>query len=88
VEAVGRRYLRQETIKEQLLFTPDQNTRNRKLLEQSPGPFGATWELRRGPNNRFRIFYEVARERREVWILAIGVKDRDRLYVAGKELVL
>ena len=87
VKSVGRRYLGllEETIKEQLSFTPDQRTRNRKPLEETPGPFGATWELRCGPGNRFRVFYEIVLERREVWILAIGVKDRDRLHFAGKE---
>ncbi len=76
-----------QAIEEQLSFTPDRETRNRKPLEQSPGPFGATWELRCGPGKRFRVFYEVAAQRPEVWILAIGVKDRNRLYFAGKEFV-
>ncbi len=76
-----------ETIKEQLSFAPQQETRNRKPLERSPGPYGATWELRCGPDNRFRIFYEVETESQEVWILAIGVKDQARLFIAGKEFV-
>ena len=53
--------------------------------EELPGPFGATWELRCGPDNRFRVFYEVASDAQEVRILAIGVKDRNRLSVGGKE---
>ena len=87
IKSIEQRYLRllEETIKEQLSFTPDQRTRNRKPLEETPGPFGATWELRCGPANRFRVFYEIVLERREVWILAIGVKVRDRLHFAGKE---
>ena len=87
LKSVERRYLRllEETIKEQLSFTPDQKTRNRKPLEETPGPFGATWELRCGPANRFRIFYEIVLKRQEVWILAIGVKVRDKLHFAGKE---
>jgi hypothetical protein len=82
-----RKYLRllEETIKVQLSFTPDQKTRNRKPLEETPGLFGATWELRCGPGNRFRVFYEIVLDRREVWILAIGVKERERLHFAGKE---
>ena len=89
VDAIDRRYQRllRETIKEQLSFTPQQETRNRKPLERSPGPYGATWELRCGPANRFRTFYEVAAEPREVWILAVGVKDHARLLFAGKEFV-
>jgi hypothetical protein len=38
-----------------------------------------------GPENRFRIFYQVKTDTREVRILAIGVKDRNRLYFGGKE---
>ena len=50
-----------------------------------PGPFDSSWELRCGPANRFRVFYEIARCTRQVWVLAIGVKDRDRLFIAGEE---
>jgi mRNA-degrading endonuclease RelE of RelBE toxin-antitoxin system len=73
-------------IKEQLSFAPDERTRNRKPLEDQPGPFGATWEHRCGPGNRFRIFYEVGREDSQVWVLAIGRKERNRLFIAGEEL--
>lgn len=71
-------------IDEQLTNTPDRSTRNRKPLE-GPGPFGATWELRCGLQNRFRVFYEVGEGIREVHVLAIGVKERDRLFIGGKE---
>jgi hypothetical protein len=84
---MDKRYLRvlREAIVEQLSFAPFQETRNRKPLERTPGPFGATWELRCGPDNRLRVFYEVAVQTREVLILAIGLKDRARLLIAGKE---
>ena len=59
--------------------------RNRKPLEDLPGPFDSSWELRCGPMNRFRVFYEITRGTRQVWVLAIGVKDRDRLFIAGEE---
>ena len=82
----GKHYgLIRKAIDEQLSFTPGEQTRNRKPLEEQPGPFESTWELRCGPANRFRVFYEVALEKRQVWILAIGVKERDRLVFAGKE---
>ena len=73
------------TIDEQLSFAPSEPTRNRKPLEDPPGPFGSTWELRCGPANRFRVFYEIVLSTHQVWVLAIGVKDRDRLFFAGKE---
>jgi hypothetical protein len=68
----------------QLIYTPDTETRNRKPLED-PAPYGATWELRCGPKNRYRVFYEVDLEVREVLILAVGVKERNRLLIAGEE---
>jgi mRNA-degrading endonuclease RelE of RelBE toxin-antitoxin system len=71
-------------IHEQLIHHPAEETRNRKALDQ-PAPFAATWELRCGPNNRFRVFYQVDPESHEVEILAIGVKDRDRLVIGREE---
>jgi hypothetical protein len=47
--------------------------------------FGADWELRLGPDNRFRVFYQVNTETREVRVLAVGVKDRSRLFFGGEE---
>lgn len=72
-------------IQEQLSYEPQVRTTNRKPLEDQPGPFGSTWELRCGSGNRFRVFYEIRLDSREVWVLAIGVKDRDRLFFAGEE---
>ena len=74
----------QATVEEQLSFVPEQATRNRKPLEQ-PMPFGATWELRFGPANRLRVFYEVDRMTRSVQVLAIGIKERDKLFIGGEE---
>ena len=87
VAAIEAKYhgLIRETIHEQLSFAPGDPTRNRKPLEDQPGPLGATWELRGGPQNQFRVFYQFNLDTRDVWVLAIGVKDRDRLFIAGKE---
>ena len=74
----------QSEIETQLLHEPDVETRNRKPLKR-PISFGADWELRLGPDNRFRVFYQVDAERQEVRILAIGVKDRNRLLIGGEE---
>ena len=74
----------QSEIATQLGHEPDVETRNRKPLKR-PIAFGADWELRLGPDNRFRAFYQVKAECREVRILAIGIKDRDRLFFAGRE---
>ena len=74
-------------IEEQLRFEPETATRNRKQLERPIGT-GARWELRSGPDNRFRVFYRVEAEERRVRILAVGVKERNRLFVGGEEVQL
>ncbi len=88
LDAIERKYHRfiEQAIDEQLSYTPDRKTRNRKPLEQPA--FGATWELRFGPNNRFRVFYRVLWAEQVVWIAAIGVKEGNRLFVGGEEFVL
>jgi hypothetical protein len=67
-----------------LTHTPNDETRNRKPME-SPAPFAATWELRCGPQNRFRVLYDVELEAGTVSVLAIGVKDRNRLVIGNEE---
>jgi hypothetical protein len=44
ITVIERKYhqLIQKTIEEQLTTTPEQKTRNRKPLEELPGPFGST----------------------------------------------
>jgi hypothetical protein len=76
-----------ESIQEQLTHEPDVETRNRKPV-RTPAAFQAEWELRFGPNNRFRAFYQIDHENREVRIVAVGVKDRNRLFVGGEEVTL
>lgn len=71
-------------VEAQLAFQPLVETRNRKPLKR-PVSFGADWELRLGPGNRFRVFYEVDTNVRIVRVLAIGVKDRKRLQIGGEE---
>ena len=39
------------------------------------------------PQNRFRIFYEVNAAERSVVVLAIGVKEKNQLFIGGKEFV-
>ena len=87
VKALGRRYysLIRRAIEEQLTFEPLRETRNRKPLKR-PAWFGATWELRFGPSNRFRVFYKVEPEQRTVFVLAIGEKEGNRLIIGGEEI--
>jgi hypothetical protein len=74
-------------IEEQLTHEPDVETRNRKPV-RPPAAFQAEWEIRFGPKNRFRVFYQIDREQRQVRIVAIGEKDRDHLFVGGEEVTL
>ena len=89
LRAIEAKYhaLIRKAIEEQLCFEPERETRNRKPLQQ-PAPFEATWELRFGPQNRFRVLYGVDHEHHEVQIQAIGVKKGNRLIVAGEEIEL
>src|SRR5688572_21710465 len=66
-----------EKIEERLQFEPAKEGRNRKPLRQ-PAPFEATWEIRFGPENRFRVLYAIDEEHLEVQIQAIGVKEGNR----------
>jgi mRNA-degrading endonuclease RelE of RelBE toxin-antitoxin system len=74
-------------VETQLRHEPEVETRNRKPLRRPVG-LGATWELRCGPQNRFRVFYEPVQDRREVHILAVGVKVRNRLVIGTEEFEL
>lgn len=74
-----------EVIAAQLSQEPDLETRNRKPLLHALMS-EATWEIRFGPNNRFRVFYEVDRAAYIVSILAIGEKHGNQLFIAGKEV--
>ena len=76
--------LLRRTINEQLTCALTEETRNRNPLDQ-PAPFEASWEVRCGPDHRFRVFYDVESDSKEVRVLAIGVKDRNRLLIGGEE---
>ncbi len=85
LHAIEKKYILviRNSIETHLRFEPDAETQNRKLLHD-PSTIGATWELRCGPNNRFRVFYDIHPEDRRVVILAIAVKIRNELWI-GKE---
>ena len=69
-------------IEEQLSEEPTTPTRNRKHLR--PNQL-AEWELRVGD---FRVFYDVEEDQAVVVIAAIGIKKRNKLYIAGEEFAL
>jgi mRNA-degrading endonuclease RelE of RelBE toxin-antitoxin system len=87
LRAIERKYhslLRRE-IAAQLKNNPQVQARNRKALVDLPEHYDAQWELRIGPKNRIRVFYEVDEEALVVTVLAIGVKDRNVLRIGREE---
>jgi hypothetical protein len=74
-----------ESLEQQLQFQPDVETKNRKPLKR-PVVFGAKWEVRFGPDNRFRAFYRIEYDLREVILLAVGEKMGSRLFIDGEEI--
>jgi mRNA-degrading endonuclease RelE of RelBE toxin-antitoxin system len=72
-----------DTVPRQLTHQPTLVTRNRKPLR--PNPL-APWELRIG---NLRVYYDVQGEPEPVvTIRAVGIKDRNRLRIAGWEFSL
>jgi mRNA-degrading endonuclease RelE of RelBE toxin-antitoxin system len=86
LQAIEKKYrsLIRETINEQLEWVPSTPSKNRKSLRAPM--LGADWELRFGPNNRFRVLYDIDEDNHQVVVLAIGVKDRERLLINGEEV--
>jgi mRNA-degrading endonuclease RelE of RelBE toxin-antitoxin system len=74
-------------VEASLLYEPDSPAANRKQLSAKAG-LDVEWELRCGPSNRFRVFYNVDRASRTVEILAIGVKRGARLLIGREEVKL
>lgn len=78
-------YVRKEIligIKEQLMYEPLKETRNRKKLRENPI---APWELRVG---KYRIFYEIENDIVTVVIISVGVKKHNILFIRGKEVTI
>ena len=89
VEAIDRKYISliRQTIHEQLAHAPTTPTRNRKPL-RGEASLETTWQLRFGPRNRLRLFYDVDALCRRVCVLAAGEKLGTKLYVNGEEIQL
>jgi mRNA-degrading endonuclease RelE of RelBE toxin-antitoxin system len=89
LQAIEAKYysLIRRTIEERLSHEPDAQRRNRKPLKR-PVFFEATWELRFGAGNRFRVFYDIDQTQHVVAVLAIGIKRGNRLLIGGEEIYL
>jgi len=72
-----------DTVDKQLTRQPIVETKNRKPMR--PNPL-ASWELRIG---KLRVYYDLEEEpEKVVYIIAIGVKDRNRVWIGGEEIDL
>ena len=72
-----------DRVDEQLAHQPTVETRNRKPMR--PNPI-APWELR---IDELRVYYDVDEEPEKlVTVLAVGIKDRHRVLIGGKEMEL
>lgn len=68
-----------DTVDDQRTHQPTVETRNRKPMR--PNPL-APWELRIG---ELRVYYDVEAEPEQlVYIRAVGVKERNRIRIAGE----
>ena len=68
-----------DAVDEQLAHQPNVPTKNRKPLR--PNNL-ATWELRIG---NFRVYYDLDAPGHASRIIALGIKDRNRVFIDGKE---
>jgi len=72
-----------DNVDKQLAHQPRAETRNRKPMR--PNPI-APWELRIGD---LRVYYDIEEKPDNVvTILAIGIKDRNRVRIGGEEVEL
>jgi mRNA-degrading endonuclease RelE of RelBE toxin-antitoxin system len=72
-----------DSTERQLSHQPTLETRHRKRMQPGKEGFVAPWELRVGD---LRLYYEAHETpQRLVVVVAVGVKVRNRLRVAGRE---
>ena len=76
-----------EAIEVHLAGEPDRETTSRRLLSPTT-ELEAEWELRSGPKNMYRVFYNIDATLRIVLIVAIGVKRGNRLKIGRDEVML
>jgi len=73
-----------DAVDRQLLHEPTKETRNRKPMRADKTPYIAPWELR---IDEMRVYYDVEEEPKAVVIItAVGIKERNRILIAGREI--
>jgi len=72
-----------DAVDNQLAHQPKTITKNRKPMQPNPV---APWELRVGT---LRVYYDIEEEPESVvYIRAVGIKVRSRVYIGGEEIEL
>jgi len=72
-----------DSVDEQLVHRPTLETRNRRPMR--PNPL-APWELRVG---NLRVYYDINEETEPVvYVLAVGIKHRNRIRIGGEVIEL
>ena len=71
-----------DNVEKTLTDRPDEPRQKRKRLRENPL---ATWELRLGD---LRVFYDVNGQEGAVEVIAVGIKEHNRLRIAGEEVDL
>lgn len=90
IRAIDRghhRHIREE-VEDLLSYEPRRAARNRKPLRGPTSLGGDLWEIRFGPDNRFRVFYDTDEASRTVVVRAVGEKRGSCLFIAGEEVSL
>ena len=71
-----------DAVDKQLPYQPTVETRNRRPMRPNPV---APWELR---VSNLRIYYDVEESESVVLILAVGIKERNRIRIGGEVIEL
>ncbi len=82
--AAGDRKKVLDAVQRQLTHEPTVVTRNRKRMDPDKRMYVAPWELRVG---HLRVYYAVLEEAAaKVVVVAVGVKERDRLRLGHEDV--
>jgi mRNA-degrading endonuclease RelE of RelBE toxin-antitoxin system len=76
-----RRAMVVDQVEQRLTHEPTVPARNRKRMDPDKKLFVAPWELRLGD---VRVYYAV--EEQKAIVLAVGIKEREKLFIGGKEV--
>jgi sirohydrochlorin ferrochelatase len=73
-----------DRLEQRLAHEPTAATRHRKRMDPDRRMYIAPWELRLG---EARVYYAIeAIPEPTVIVVAVGIKKRNRLFIAGKEI--